>query len=424
MHRFRRNSLSSLLSACAALVLLLVASRPLIAGADELEYQVSLETALEHDDGKFLWYHPRAAAVPGDDGPAVVMTLQQHLHVDDYYSGLFAMRRPTVDGDWSGPTAIPELAWRKEANDVTLSVADVTPGWHAPTQRLLAIGCQVPYSPNGAQIVSGLPSRQHQTAYAVHDPRTGAWSGWQILEMPADKKFELARNACAQWLVRPDGALLLPIYFGASAEGPWSVTVVECSFDGKLLRYVRHGNEFDLNVERGLVEPSIVYFCGRHFLTMRNDLRGYVSVSDDGLNFAPMKPWTFDDGKDLGSYNTQQHWLAHSDGLFLVYTRRGANNDHIIRHRAPLFMAKVDPQTLQVIRRTERIIIPERGGEFGNFGAAAISANESWITVSEGVWDAASRERGAKGATYVARIIWSKPNKLAPFPSIPLVPSP
>ena len=242
--------------------------------------------------------------------------------------------------------------------------------------------------------------------------------------MPADKKFELARNACAQWLVRPDGALLLPIYFGASAEGPWSVTVVECSFDGKLLRYVRHGNEFDLNVERGLVEPSIVYFCGRHFLTMRNDLRGYVSVSDDGLNFAPMKPWTFDDGEDLGSYNTQQHWLAHSDGLFLVYTRRGANNDHIIRHRAPLFMAKVDPQTLQVIRRTERIIIPERGGEFGNFGAAAISANESWITVSEGVWDASSRERGAKGATYVARIIWSKPNKLAPFPSIPLVPSP
>jgi hypothetical protein len=188
------------------------------------------------------------------------------------------------------------------------------------------------------------------------------------------------------------------------------------SFDGKQLRYIRHGNEFDLNVERGLVEPSIVFFGGRYFLTMRNDLRGYVSVSDDGLHFAPMKAWTFDDGEELGSYNTQQHWLAHSAGLFLVYTRRGANNDHIIRHRAPLFMAQVNPQTLQVIRRTERIVIPERGGEFGNFGAAAINANESWITVSEGVWDAASRERGAKGATYVARIIWSKPNQLAPFP--------
>lgn len=416
MHRSCRNHLFGLLSALAALATLLVAAHPRPVLADELSYEIKLETALEHDDGKFLWYHPRAAAVPGDGGPAVMMTLQQHLHVDDYYSGLFTMRRPTVDGAWNGPTAIPELAWRQEVSDVTLSVADVTPGWHAPSQRLLAIGCQVPYSPNGAQIVSGLSSRQHQTAYAVHDPRTGSWSTWQILAMPADPKFELARNACAQWLVRPDGALLLPIYFGASAEGPWSVTVVECRFDGKQLRYVRHGNEFDFAVERGLVEPSIIFFGGRYFLTMRNDLRGYVSVSDDGLNFAPMRPWTFDDGEELGSYNTQQHWLAHSDGLFLVYTRRGANNDHIIRHRAPLFMAQVDPETLQVIRRTERIVIPERGGEFGNFGAAAIDSKESWITVSEGVWDAASRERGAKGATYVARIIWSKPNQLAPFP--------
>ncbi len=416
MHRSRCKHPFRPLNALAALASLLVAAGASIVVAADFGYEIRLETALEHDDGKFLWYHPRAAAVPGDSGPAVVMTLQQHLHVDDYYSGLFAMRRPSVDGAWSGPTAIPELAWRQEANDVTLSVADVTPGWHAPTQRLLAIGCQVPYAPNGAQILAGPTPRQHQTAYAVHDPRSGASSGWQILDMPADKKFELARNACAQWLVRPDGALLLPIYFGASAEGPWSVTVAECSFDGKQLRYIRHGNEFDLAVERGLVEPSIVFFGSRYFLTMRNDLRGYVSVSDDGLNFKPMRPWTFDDGEDLGSYNTQQHWLAHSDGLFLVYTRRGANNDHIIRHRAPLFMAQVDPDTLQVIRRTERIVIPERGGEFGNFGAAAISASESWITVSEGVWDAASRERGAKGATYVARVIWSKPNQLAPFP--------
>lgn len=41
-----------------------------------------------------------------------------------------------------------------------------------------------------------------------------------------------------------------------------------------------------------------------------------------------------DDGKELGSYNTQRHWLAHSVGPFLVYTRRGADNDHILRHRA------------------------------------------------------------------------------------------
>ncbi len=41
-------------------------------------------------------------------------------------------------------------------------------------------------------------------------------------------------------------------------------------------------------------------------------------------------------------------------GGFLVYTRRGADNDHVFRHRAPLFIAQVDPKRLDVIRASER----------------------------------------------------------------------
>src|SRR5204863_8965791 len=114
-------------------------------------------------------------------------------------------------------------------------------------------------------------------------------------------------------------------------------------------------------------------------------------------------------GKELGSYNTQQHWLDHSDGLFLIYTRRGAGNDHIIRHRAPLFMAQVDTGEQQVVRRTEQVVVPERGAELGNFGCNYVSPNESWVTVSEGMFMKDSRQRGAEGATFVARILWSKP---------------
>ena len=133
----------------------------------------------------------------------------------------------------------------------------------------------------------------------------------------------------------------------------------------------------------------------------------------------PIQPWTFDEGQELGSYNTQQHWLAHSDGLFLVYTRRGAMNDHIFRHRAPLFIAQVDTMGLRVLRATERVLIPKRGGELGNFGAAAIDPSQSWVTVSEGVWTDDARRRGAKGATFVARVIWSKPNRLATSRAMP-----
>jgi hypothetical protein len=160
-----------------------------------------------------------------------------------------------------------------------------------------------------------------------------------------------------------------------------------------------------------LVEPSLTRFGGRYYLTLRNDRAGYVTASDDGLHWRPIREWTFDDGKPLGSYNTQQHWLAHSDGLFLVYTRRGANNDHVMRHRAPLFIGRVDVDRQCVLRGTERVLVPERGAELGNFGAAAVSAGESWVTVSEGVTDSA-RKRGADGSTYIARVLWSKPNRL------------
>jgi len=395
-----------------ALLLVPLAARPAAEPAP-VEFTVKLETVMTHDDGHFLWFHPRAAAIPGPAGaaPAVVMTIQKHLKISDYYSGLHVMTRPSPTAPWTGPVLPPELDWRPQPDGVTISVADVTPGWHAPTGKLLALGCQVRYSPKGRQLDD--VKRAHQTVYAVYEPKTGRWSRWQVLEMPPDEEFDFARNACSQWLVRPDGALLVPLYIGRNSRDPFNTTVAECRFDGAKLTYARHGNVLRLNVVRGLCEPSLIAFRGRYFLTLRNDLRGYVSVSRDGLQFAEQQPWLFDDGTELGSYNTQQHWLAHSDGLFLVYTRRGANNDHIMRHRAPLFMAQVDPDTLRVLRRTEKVVVPERGAEMGNFGACAISETESWVTVSEGLFMKDSRQRGAEGATFVARVLWAKPNKLA-----------
>lgn len=372
-------------------------------------FSVKLETVMKHDDGRFLWFHPRAAAIPSlnDGEPSVVMTIQKHLMVSDYYSGLHAMTRASPTAPWQGPFLPPELDWRPQPDGVTISVADVTPGWHAATRRLIAIGAQVRYSPQGRQLDD--QARAHQTVYAVFDPKSGGWTSWKVLEMPPDEQFNFARNACSQWLVKPDDTLLVPLYIGRSSKDRFSTTVAECRFDGTTLSYTRHGNVLRNEEVRGLCEPSLIEFQGRFFLTLRNDVRGYVSVSTDGLQFEEPRPWLFDDGAELGSYNTQQHWLAHGNGLFLIYTRRGADNDHILRHRAPLFMAQVDPETLRVLRHTEKVVVPERGAALGNFGACAINAHESWVTVSEGMFLKNSRQRGAEGATYVARILWSRP---------------
>jgi hypothetical protein len=336
--------------------------------------------------------------------------LQKHLRVSDYYSGLHTMHSRDFGRSWSAPQLQPPLDWVRDSGDVDIAVADVTPSWHAPTGKVLAIGAQVRYSSKGEQLED--KHRANQTSYAVYDPKTDGWSKWKVLDMPPHPRFEFARSACAQWIVQPDGTCLLPYYFGHDAKQPWSVTVVQCAFNGSELRYLRHGNEMELDVVRGLVEPSITRFREKYYLTLRNDEKGYVTVSDDGLNFAPIKPWTFDDGTELGSYNTQQHWATHSDGLFLCYTRRGGDNDHIFRHRAPLFIAQVDPKTLIVLRATERILIPERGATLGNFGVTEIDERETWVTVSEGMWTDDARRRGAKGATFLVRLIWSKPNRL------------
>ncbi|NNE92110.1 MAG: hypothetical protein HKN23_10720 [Verrucomicrobiales bacterium] len=365
---------------------------------------IELETVMkrENPQDKSLWFHPRVAAIPGDP-PEVVMTVQKHLGASDHYSGMSIMRTKDLGKTWTGPDLQPELDWIKETgNDaVDIAVADVTPGFHPKTGRVIAIGAQVRYSPAGKQLED--KPRSHQTAYAVAKP-DGSWLPWRRIKMPEGDEFNFARSACAQWIAEEDGTVLLPFYIGTGTKAPFSTTIVRCSFDGTELKYLEHGEILRLNVKRGLYEPSLIKYRGLYFLTMRNDLAAYVSVSGDGLNFRPPKAWTFDDGSELGSYNTQAHWLVAGNGLFLTYTRRGANNDHVIRHRAPLFIAQVDPENLHVIRATEKILVPERGATLGNFGVAKITEHESWVTVGEGNIKAEAIKRGADGSLFLARV--------------------
>lgn len=380
-----------------------------------LPYTVVTDVAHQELRTDFCWFHPRAAAIPkiGKNGnPSVIMTIQKHLVVSDYYSGMYYMRTDDMGQTWSGPTEIPELAWQYEPDGTTVSVADVTPGWHEKTGRLLAIGIKVRYSKQGKQLLD--KPRSHDAAYAVYDPETESWSPWKMISnIPhAESKFYLVNPGCGQWLVKPDGRILLPVYFSAPGAAESSVTVLECAFDGTELSYIDHGDEMTVQGGRGLGEPSLALYNGTYYLTMRNNFRAYVSTSRNAFHWEQPKAWTFDDGQDLGSYNTQAHWLVHSEGLFLSYSRKGAGNDHIARNRAPIFLAQVNPEKLNVIRSTEKVLMPERGVMLGNFGASAITRNESWVTDAEFMVGAKPHERGADGTVWFSRVIWSSENML------------
>lgn len=378
-------------------------------------FEVQAEVAYQELRSDFCWFHPRAAAIPGvgkDGVPSVIMTIQKHLVVSDYYSGLYYMRTDDLGETWSEPIEIPELAWQYEPDGTTVSVADVTPGWHEQTGKLLAIGIKVRYSKQGRQLLD--KPRSHDGAYSVFNPENNTWTTWKMIaNVPyRDSKFHLLNPGCVQWLVRPNGNILVPIYFSGPELGESSVTVLECTFDGETLTYLRHGEEMTVKGGRGLGEPSLALFKDTYYITMRNNFTAYVASSKNSMDWEPFREWKFDDGEVLGSYNTQAHWLVHSDGLFLSYTRKGYNNDHIPRNRAPIFLAQVNPDKLEVIRSTEKVLIPERGAMLGNFGASAITNEESWVTDAEFMVGDKPNPRGADGSVWVARVKWSRKNKL------------
>jgi lysophospholipase L1-like esterase len=379
--------------------------------AQTLPYEVKLDVMHQELSSDFCWFHPRVAAIPVADSstPIVICTLQKHLGVSDHYSGLYFMRSDDGGTTWTPPSLPKELDW-KRVNGETIAVCDVTPGWHRQSGKLLAIGIKLRYSDAGEHLLD--QPRSHQCAYATYDPKTGAWTEWKMLAMPDEEtKHFLVGPGCVQWLVRPDGTLLVPMYFKSKDSERYQSTVLHGRFDGTTMELIEKGDELGLEEGRGLYEPSLALFQGTYYLTLRNDARGYVTTSQDGLHFEPVQPWTFDDGSELGSYNTQQHWLVHDQGLFLSYTRRGANNDHIARNRAPIFLAQVDPAKKHVIRATEKVLMPERGVMLGNFGGAAITPNESWVTDAEYMDEGKVHPRGANGSVFAARVQWSQPNK-------------
>jgi hypothetical protein len=376
-------------------------------------YRIQLDTISRGYDGKTCWVHPRAGTIPGEN-PSVVLAMQKLLLTgSDVFFALNEMRTDDLGKTWSGPTEHADtLGRRNEPGGVIVATCDFTPKWHARSGKLLGTGHTVRYRNDRV-----IENRDRETSYAMYEPQARTWSPWAVLAMPDRITFQSAGAGSVQRLDLPSGDILLPIYFKSKEQATYRTTVLRCSFDGTTLTYREHGSELALDGGRGLYEPSLTRFRDRFYLTLRNDHAGYVAVSKDGLGFETPQKWLWGDGTDLGNYNTQQHWVTHSDGLFLVYTRKGANNDHVFRHRAPLFIAQVDPVTLRVIRSTERVLVPERGARLGNFAVTDVNEHETWVSVAEWMqtWGPnvvipPDNKYGADNSVYVARIQWDKPN--------------
>ncbi|MEQ1861989.1 MAG: exo-alpha-sialidase [Chthoniobacteraceae bacterium] len=390
-----------------------VAALPLARASGGADLIASIEkiTVLRGRDGTGpTWFHPRACMVPGVSGATAFMTLQ-HIAGSDYFGPVHWMTSTDLGRTWTKPQPVPALGRVKQPDGVEEGVCDVVPEWHAKTRTVLALGHNVFYS--GPAFSRNQPPRW--PIYAVW--REGKWGPRRKLEWNDPRGAYIYSNNCGQRVALPNGDILLSFTHGGVKDKPRSVASVICSFDGETLAVKQVGGEIPHDKGRGLLEPSLTQFKNRFFLTIRaEDNRGYVCASDDGLQWTPKQAWAWDNGEPLTMSTTQQHWLAHSEALWLVYTRQDASNTNVTRWRSPLWMAQVDPATLRLRRDTERVVLPlvgdgvkaaDRVAIMGNFHTTNVSSNESWVTVGE--WQP---KNGIKGDLLLARIRWSKPNTL------------
>lgn len=377
---------------------------------------ITKETLWRNRDGRATtWFHPRVCMVPGEDGEPVALMNLQEIGGSDYFGPVHWSESKDLGRTWSEPTPISSLGREPvvgRTDGLMAGVCDVTPQYHAPTETVIALGHVVFYKGDY------FARKEQLSRYPVYVTRSkdGTWSARKILRWDDPRGAFIYTNNCGQRVVLPSGDVQMSFTFGPRAEQRM-VAGVRASFDGDELQVQQVGPALQNPHGRGLLEPSVTKFGDQFWMTMRaEDDRGYVSVSSDGLNWEAKKAWSWDDGTPLSMSTTQQHWLTHSDGLFLVYTRKDDLNRNVIRWRSPLWVARVDVDQCCLIKSTERVVLPlvgdgveapDKVALMGNFNVTNVSPHESWVTVGE--W---MPRDGYRGDVLLARIRWSTPNRL------------
>ncbi len=381
---------------------------------DSLIDQIDVSAIWHGRDTDYTWFHPRPCLVPGEPQSKLLMAVQT-ISGSDVFGPVHWSESTDLGETWSDPVPIPGLGRTKHPDGVEEGVCDTVPQHHPQTDSVIFMGWNVYYLDNRLT----RPNEQRWPVYLVRHA-DGSWSEPRKLEWDNPAAGRIYGSNCSQRITLPSGEVLVPLTYASYERTDRVVGTVLCSFDGDTLRVERAGNQLELDVKRGLLEPSLANFGGRYYMTIRaEDERGYVSVSDDGLEWGPKKPWTWENGEPLVMSTTQQHWLEHSDGLYLVYTRKAEANANVMRWRAPLYVARVDPQSTEgvvLLRDTEQILIPMKGdginepeqvSRMGNFHVVAASADRSLVTVAETI-----PSRGWIGDTLQATIRWKTPNRL------------
>lgn len=340
-------------------------------------------------DGTKCLVHARCCAAPG-----YMLATAQYLDVSgcDLFSGLYSSI--STDGGETWSEFVPEAGLEPIIDGDTITVAcDATPMYHKKSGRVILLGHTAEYK-KGAKAPTG---RRRYTFYSIWDAEKKCFSKLKFIEMP--EGFERCGNGSGQSLELDNGELLIPVYFTPEGTPAARATVLRAELLGDELKVLEIGNILSFEVARGLDEPSIIFHDGTYYMTIRNDECGLVAKSTDGINYTNLTHLMWDDDSLVQNYNTQQHWMVVGGELYLVYTRRGANNDRVFRHRAPLFAAKFSK--MRLVRDSEFPLTPERGARLGNFSATSLDDGRAMVMAAEWMQPVGCEKYGSDNSIFL-----------------------
>lgn len=340
-------------------------------------------------DGKKCLVHARCCYTPD-----IMIATAQYLDVKgcDLFSGLLLSTSKDEGKTWSAFEFQKGLAPIEDGDTITVG-CDATPMHHKKTNTILLLGHTTEYE-KGGMLPTG---RKRCTFYSVYNKEKNEFSQMKFIQMPDG--FERCGNGSGQSIELENGELLIPVYYRKIDEPNMYSMVLRCSFDGENIEVLEMGKPLTIHIERGLYEPSLIFHKGTYYMTLRNDQCGLVAKSTDGLNYTDLQLLRWEDGSILQNYCTQQHWMEVNGELYLVYTRRGADNDHVARHRAPLFAARVE--NMRLVADSEFVVVKERGARLGNFCAAPFKDGKSVVMAAEWMQPAGCEAYGSDNSIFI-----------------------
>ena len=337
------------------------------------------------------YFHPSVAIMP--DG-RWILTAQTILGSDFYGEPVYSFSSDQGKS-WSPMKVIESCRNRELGGGWVENVADPRPFVFGDHPEVFVFGCTSIYSSQGNICYQNKPTDielpKVRAVCAILHP-DGTWTR-QDLKLPIET--DDWRTTCIQCALVSSDEVILPFHFQVGTcmfgERPSlraGVATARYRITNGTLEFMEMGNILRLDEGRGLIEPSLLKLPDNRGIAMTiraENGKAYCQVSQDGLHWDGIKAWCWDDGEELTTDTTQQHWVTCGKKVYLVYTRKDESNKNVFRSRAPLYITEADPENATLIRAAEEVVFPitvhnESIGLFGNFHAVQLDENRALIS--------------------------------------------